>query len=155
MIQAAWQADFLIGMARPCFKRNTMTESRKIVLKETAIIAIGELVCVAIMCGVYALLGRFALSVLLGGLVGLVLATGNFFFMAVAATLAADKAEAQDVEGGKKLMKSSYPIRMLVLAGLLILCAKSGVFDVLALVLPLLFVRPVITIAEFFRKKGV
>ena len=36
----------------------------------------------------------------------------------------------------------------------LILCAKSGVFDVLALVLPLLFVRPVITLAEFFRKKG-
>ena len=132
-----------------------MTESRKLVLKETAIVAIGEIICVAAMCLVYALLGKFAASVLLGGLVGLVIATGNFFFMAVAATLAADKAEAQDVEGGKKLMKSSYPIRMLVMAALLILCAKSGVFDVLALVLPLLFVRPVITIAEFFRKKGV
>ena len=131
-----------------------MTESRKIVIKETAIIAIGEVICVAAMCGVYALLGKFNLSVLLGGLVGMVFAIGNFFFMAVAATLAADKAEAQDVEGGKKLMKSSYPIRLLVLAVGLILCAKSGVFDVLALVLPLLFVRPVITLAEFFRMKG-
>ena len=131
-----------------------MTESRKIVLKETAIIAIGEVLCVAVMCGIYALLGKFNLSVLLGGLVGMVFAIGNFFFMAVAATLAADKAEAQDVEGGKKLMKSSYPIRLLVLAGGMILCAKSGVFDVLALVLPLVFVRPVITLAEFFRKKG-
>ena len=131
-----------------------MTESRKIVLKETAIIAIGEVLCVAAMCGVYALLEKFHLSVLLGGLVGMAFAIGNFFFMAVAATLAADKAEAQDVEGGKKLMKSSYPIRLLVLAGGLILCAKSGVFDVLALVLPLVFVRPVITLAEFFRKKG-
>lgn len=131
-----------------------MTESRKLVIKETAIIAIGEVICVAIMCAVYALIGKFSLGVLLGGLVGLLLATGNFFFMAVAATLAADKAEAQDVEGGKKLMKSSYPIRLLVLAVLLILCAKSGFFDVLALVLPLLFVRPVITMAEFFRKKG-
>ncbi len=132
-----------------------MTESRKLVLKETAIIAIGEAVCVALMCAVYALLGKFSLAVLLGGLVGLVLATGNFFFLAVVATLAADRAENQDVEGGQKLMKSSYPIRLLVLAGLLILCAKSGVFDVIALVLPLLFVRPVLTIAEFFRKKGV
>ena len=132
-----------------------MTESRKIVLKETGIIAIGEAVCVALMCAVYALLGKFSLSVLLGGLVGLVLATGNFFFLAVVATLAADRAENQDVAGGQKLMKSSYPIRLLVLAGLLILCAKSGVFDVIALVLPLLFVRPVLTIAEFFRKKGV
>ena len=132
-----------------------MTESRKIVLKETGIIAIGEAVCVALMCAVYALLGKFSISVLLGGLVGLVLATGNFFFLAVVATLAADRAENQDVAGGQKLMKSSYPIRLLVLAGLLILCAKSGVFDVIALVLPLLFVRPVLTIAEFFRKKGV
>ena len=80
--------------------------------------------------------------------------SGNFFFMAVAATLAADKAEAQDVEGGKKLMKSAYPIRLLVLAVLLILLAKSGYFDVLALALPLLFVRPILTLAEFFRKKG-
>ena len=129
-----------------------MTESSKIVLKQTALITTGEVVCVALMCGVYALIGKLSLSVVLGGLVGLVLATANFFFMAVVATLAADKAQAQDVEGGKKLMKSSYPIRILVLAGLLILCAKSGFFDVVALVLPLLFVRPILTIAEFFNK---
>ena len=132
-----------------------MTDSRKLVLRETAVIAIGEIICVALMCGVYALIGKFSFSVLWGGLVGLLVATGNFFFLAVIATLAADRAENQDVAGGQKLMKSSYPIRLLVLAGLLILCAKSGVFDVIALVLPLLFVRPVLTIAEFFRKKGV
>lgn len=131
-----------------------MTESRKLVLNQTVLIAAGELACVALMCGVYALIGKFSLAVVLGGLVGALLAAGNFFFMAVAATLAADKAEAQDVEGGKKLMKSSYPIRLLVLAVLLILCAKSGFFDVVALVLPLVFVRPILTVAEFFRKKG-
>ena len=132
-----------------------MAESRKLVLKETALIAIGELICVALMCGVYALIGKFALSVLLGGLVGLLVATGNFFFLAMIATLAADRAENQDVEGGQKLMKSSYPIRLLAMAVVLILCAKSGIFDVIALVLPLVFVRPILTIAEFFRKKGV
>ena len=132
-----------------------MTQSRKLVLKETAIIAVGEAVCVALMCGVYALLGKLDLSVVLGGLVGLLVATGNFFFLAVAATLAADRAEAQDVEGGQKLMRSSYPIRLLVMAAVLFLCAKSGMFDVIALVLPLLFVRPVLAAVEFFRKKGV
>ena len=131
-----------------------MTDSRKVVLKETAIIATGEVICVALMCAIYALIGKWNLSVLWGGLVGLLLAVGNFFFMAVVATLAADKAEAQDVESGKKLMKGSYPIRMIAMAGILILCAKSGFFDVLALVLQLLFVRPILTIAEFFRKKG-
>lgn len=131
-----------------------MTESRKFVFKETALIAVGEAIVVALMVGVYALLGKFSLSVVLGGLVGLLVATGNFFFMAVAATLASDKAEAGDPTAGQKLMRSSYPIRMLVMAGVLILCAKSGFFDVIALVVPLLFVRPILTIAEFFKKKG-
>lgn len=131
-----------------------MTESRKYVLKETLVVLLGQAVCVAIMFLVYALLHKFGVSVLLGGIVGAVLSTGNFFFMAVAATLAADKAQQQDVEGGQKLMKSSYPIRILVLAGILILCAKSGYFDLIALVLPLLFVRPILTVTEFFRKKG-
>ena len=131
-----------------------MTESRKLVLKETALIAAGEVLCVAIMCGIYALIGKFQLSVVLGGLVGLLVATGNFFALAVVATLAADKAEAGDPTSGQKLMRSSYPIRLLVMAGVLILCAKSGAFDVLALVLPLAFVRPILTILEFFKKKG-
>ena len=129
-------------------------ESRKIVFHETAIVLIGQVLCVAVMLGVYALLGRFDLSVLLGGIVGGVLATANFFFMAVIATLAADRAQAQDVEGGQKLMKSSYPLRLLVLALILVGCALSGWFDLIALVLPLVFVRPIITVAEFFRKKG-
>lgn len=132
-----------------------MAESRKFVLKQTLLVLLGVLICSVLMCIVYALLGKFDLSVVLGGLAGTVLATGNFFFMAMIATLAADKAENQDVEGGKKLVKSSYPIRILVLAAVLILCAKSGYFDVLALVLPLVFVRPILTILEFFKKKGV
>ena len=132
-----------------------MTESRKLVWNQTARIAIGEAVCVGLMYGVYALLQRLSLPVILGGLAGAVLAVGNFFFLAVIATLAADKAQAQDVAGGQKLMKGSYPIRIVVLALALILCAKSGYFDVLALALPLLFVRPVIMVWEFFGKKGV
>ena len=132
-----------------------MAESRKFVLKQTLLVLLGVLICSVLMCIVYALLGKFDLSVVLGGLAGTVLATGNFFFMAMIATLAADKAENQDVEGGKKLVKSSYPIRILVLAAVLILCAKSGYFDILALALPLVFVRPILTILEFYKKKGV
>ena len=131
-----------------------MTESRKIVWKQTAAIAIGEVVGIGVMFGVYALLHKLALPVILGGVVGALLAIGNFFFMAVVATIAADKAQSQDVEGGVKLMKSAYPIRLLVLAGVLFACAYSKYFDVLALALPLLFVRPVILLQEFFTKRG-
>ena len=131
-----------------------MIDSRKSVIKEIASVAIGEVICVALMFGVYALIGKFDISVVLGGLVGLLVAVGNFFFLAVSATLAADKAKAGDTASGQKLMRSSYPIRLLVMAGVLILCAKSGFFDVIALVVPLVFVRPVLTVGEFFRKKG-
>ena len=129
-------------------------ESRKIVFRETAVVLVGQALCIGIMLAVFAMLGKFDITVLLGGLMGGLLAVGNFFFMAVAATLAADRAEQQDVEGGKKLMKASYPVRLLVLAVILIACIKSGWFHVLALVLPLAFTRPILTMAEFFKKKG-
>ena len=129
-------------------------DSRKIVYKETAVVAIGVAICVAIMLAVFALLGAFDRSVLLGGIVGGVLTVANFFFMAVGTALAADKAENQDVKGGKAVISSSYALRMVLLFVLMFACVKSGLCDVVALVLPLAFVRPVITIAEFFRKKG-
>lgn len=129
-------------------------ESRKIVFRETAVVLVGQALCIGIMLAVFAMLRKFDITVLLGGLMGGLLAVGNFFFMAVAATLAADRAEQQDVEGGKKLMKASYPVRLLVLAVILVACIKSGWFHVLALVLPLAFTRPILTMAEFFKKKG-
>ena len=128
--------------------------SKKIVFKETGIVAAGVLICTAVMIGVFALLGKYDTSVLLGGAAGALLAVGNFFFMAVGITLAADKAEKQEVNAGKLLARNSYLIRLLVLAVLLFACAKSGVFNLFALVLPLIFVRPSLTIAEFFRKTG-
>lgn len=131
-----------------------MTQSRKFVLKETALVFAGVMICVALMCAVYAMLGRFGMNVLLGGVVGGVLATANFFFMAVGATLAADKAEQDNVKGGKAMIQSSYMIRLAVLFVILFACAKSGWFDLIALVLPLVFVRPVLSIGEFFRKSG-
>lgn len=129
-------------------------ESRKIVYHETAIVAAGVLICTAAMIGIYALIGKFGLNVLWGGLVGALLSIGNFFFMAVGTSLAADKAEQQDVKAGQLLVRNSYMIRLVVLFVILFACAKSGVFDLIALVLPLVFVRPTLTVAEFFRKKG-
>ena len=128
-------------------------DSRKVVYHETAIVAVGELICVALMLAVYALLSRFDSTVLLGGIIGLLLAVLNFFFMAVGASLAADKAANQDVAGGKKQIKLSYTFRMIAIFVILFACVKSGLCNVLASVLPLVFVRPVLTVAEFFRKK--
>lgn len=129
-------------------------DSRKIVWKETGIVAVGQVICIAVMFAVFALLSRFDRSVLLGGIVGGLAAILNFFFMAVSTSLAADKAEQQDVKGGQMLVRISYLVRIAVLFIVLFACMKSGYFDLFGLLLPLLFTRPVLTIAEFFRKSG-
>ena len=129
-------------------------ESRKIVFQETAVVVVGQVICVAAMLGIFALLSKFDRSVLLSGVTGGVLAILNFFFMAVGTSLAADKAEKQDVKGGQMLVRVSYFVRIAVLFLVLFACMKSGYFDLFALLIPLLFTRPVLTIAEFFRKSG-
>ena len=127
---------------------------RKTVLRETGIIAMGVVIGVALMYGVFALLGRFDRAVLLGGVIGGALAILNFLFMAINASVAADKAVRQDVTGGRALMQTSYIVRLAAIFVILLACVKSGLCNAIAAVVPLLFVRPTITIAEFFRKPG-
>lgn len=129
-------------------------DSRKLVLKETAVVAIGQAICVGAMLGIYALLGKFPQSVWLGGIAGGVLSILNFFFMAISAMKAADKAVEENVKGGQLTMRLSYIVRLAVLFIVLFALVKSGLCDVLATVLPLLFVRPVLFVADFFRKPG-
>lgn len=127
-------------------------ESRKLVFKESGIVLIGELICLPLMLGIFALLGYFSMKVLLGGIIGTILAVLNFFFMAVNAVMAADKAANQDVKAGKKQIKLSYSMRMVLIFVVLFAFVKGGLCNPLASILPLVFVRPIITIAEFFRK---
>ncbi len=128
-------------------------DSRKIVLRETAIIAIGELVLSAVMVGIFAALDKFNFLVLLSALGGCAVTVGNHFFMAVTVSLAADRAEQGDVEQAKKMVQTSSSLRLLAVAGLMVLGIVLG-GNLIALLLPLVFTRPVLLLAEFFRKKG-
>ena len=129
-------------------------DSRKIVLRETSVIAIGEVICVPLMALAFFLCGYFDRTVVFGGIAGALIATANFFFMALSTSLAADKAVQQDVKGGQATMQYSYFFRLIFMFVALAVCAKSGMMNLLALVIPVLFVRPIIMIAEFFRGKG-
>lgn len=129
-------------------------DPRKFIIRQMALIFLGELICTAAMVGIFALLDAYSYKVLLGGAIGCVLAAGNFFFMAISAQAAADRATQQDNKTGKSLMKASYSIRLVVLGILLIVFAKSGHCNLIALVCPLFFVFPIIMVTEFFRKSG-
>ena len=127
-------------------------DSRKFILQKTALIALGQALCVAAMIGVFALLGYFDRSVLLGGIFGGIISVGNFFAMAVSADLAADRAEKGNAKAGQSMIQLSYIGRLAVIAVLLFALIKSGLCHVVAAVLPLAFNRPILTLSEFFRK---
>lgn len=128
-------------------------DSKKLILKETGIVAAGELLCSAVMVGVFAALGYFQMNVLWGAFTGSCIMTANYFFMAVTASLAADRAQQGQVQQAQKIVQSSATIRLLAMGLLLFLGIKLGA-NVIALVLPLVFLRPILMLAEFFRKKG-
>ena len=126
---------------------------RKFILRQTGIVALGEAIGVGAMWGVFALLNAFDSTVLLGGIVGGLVAVGNFFAMAIGVSLAADKAQKQEVAAGQAAIKGSYFVRLLVMALILGAFAWSKLCNPFALVIPLVFVRFTLTIAEFFRRK--
>lgn len=129
-------------------------DNRKYVLSQALIILIGELALSALMVGIFAILGYWDFSVVLGAVAGAVIATLNHLVLVLGVMAAASKAEKQDVKGGQMLVQMSYMGRLIGLFLVLVLCAKSGIFNLIALVIPLVFTRPVLTIAEHFNKKG-
>lgn len=127
-------------------------DSRKIVYRETAVVVVGEVVLSAIMVGVFAALGYFKMPVLWGAVTGCLIMITNYFFMAMTVSLAADRAEQGNVTQAQKLIQLSSTIRLVCMGVALFAAIKLGA-NVLALVLPFLFVRPTLLVAEFFRKK--
>ena len=129
-------------------------DNRKYVFSQVSTVLIGELLLSALMVGVFAILGYFDLSVVLGAAAGSAIATVNHLVLVLGVLAASSKAEKQDVKGGQMLVQMSYMGRLIGLFLILVLCAKSGVFNLIALALPLVFTRPVLTIAEYLTKKG-
>lgn len=129
-------------------------EEIKQLQKDIAPILIGQAIGIALVAGIFALAGSFDLKVLLGSLGGAALASANFFILYFTACKAAEKAKNQDVTGGQKLIHLSYMSRMIGLLLGLIILAKSGWCNVIALAIPLALNRPILTIDEWIRKKG-
>lgn len=127
-------------------------DSRKFILRQTLIVSAGEILGTGIMLAVFALLNRFDRSVWLGGILGCIIAIANFFVMAVCADLASDRAEKGEVKSGQALVKLSYFGRLAVMLIVLFALIKSGLCNVITTVVPLVFTRPTLTLAEFFRK---
>lgn len=134
----------------------------KAVLRETARVAAGVFLLVALMLAVYAIAGKFSLKALLGGVYTGALTVVNFFVMGLTVQGVTDRAaEKERTEQEiadlsiemKNRMKLSYNLRMIALFALLVLGLAVFRFDPIATILPVLFPTLVIRILQIMEAR--
>lgn len=89
------------------------------IVKETKRIAVGTVIMLIVMLAVYAVLGKFTIGVLLGGLLGSAYAIFNFFMLGMTLQKAASMTDQQMAH---MKVRSSYSTRMI---GMLILAVVA------------------------------
>lgn len=147
-----------------------MKNKNLIPFRETAIIALGEAIVSGIIIAVFALLGKFDHTVALGALLGSLVIVLNFLFLSISTNKAVDKimalrpdGEMDDEQAAKfaqenavrlqATVKLSFIIRTLSMLAALVVAFLTGVFNLIATVIPLLMLRPIIYVTEIFRRK--
>ena len=132
------------------------------VRRETARVAAGVFGLVAVMLVVYAAVGRFSLSVLLGGIYTGLLTVVNFFIMGLTVqgvtNRAAEKERSEQELADltlemKNRMKLSYNLRMIALFALLVVGIAVFKFDPLATILPIVFPTIVIRVLQIMEAR--
>ena len=68
--------------------------------------------------------------------------------------IATQKAQSEDAKGSKGMVQMSFLFRTAVLFVVMFALLKSGLCNVFSLVLPLLFIRPILIVERFFQKDG-
>lgn len=122
----------------------------KSTLRDLLPILLTELLLCGVMLGIYALAGYMSKKVLFGALLGAAAALVNFGVM----VLLLFRAElAESPAKGQLYVRGTYTLRMVVLLVVLIVALKSGKFDPLATVLPLLFMRLALFTPRLWQKK--
>ena len=126
------------------------------VKKETGYIAVWVALLSLVMEGVFLIIRRWDLSVLLGNLGGGVVAIGNFFLLALIATRAVNRAiEKGKPEEAATRVKATATIRLLGCALICVLLIAVFRTNLYATVIPLLFPRIGIAFRPMIdRKRG-
>ncbi|MDO5377967.1 MAG: ATP synthase subunit I [Clostridia bacterium] len=121
------------------------------VLRETKRIAIGEVVMLLLMLAVYAALGRFALPVVLGGVIGAAYAVFNFFMLGMTVQKAMGLREENEALATMQL-RSSYNMRMIGMLVVAIIAFALPFVDGLACIIPMVFPRLTILVLQLTGK---
>lgn len=120
------------------------------VKRETCYIAGFVLALSAVMELVFALLGAWNITVLLGNLLGGFAAVLNFFLMG----LTIQSALGMEEKDAKNRMKASQSMRMLMLLGFCVIGGVAPCFNLYAALIPLVFPRIAVGLRPMFDKKS-
>lgn len=111
------------------------------IVKETKRIAVGTVIMLIVMLAVYAVLGKFTVGVLLGGLLGSVYAIFNFFMLGMTLQKAASMTDQQMAH---MKVRSSYSTRMIGMLVLAVVAFALPFVEGIPCLIALLFPRATI-----------
>ena len=130
-----------------------MQQKHRDILEQATRLAVAVALCIAAMLAVYALAGKFTNAVLIGALIGFVMAMGNFISLSITVSNALDRAaHGGSPQKAQMEIQTSSVIRPVVLVIIYILLFRAKLCDPLAAILPLLFAQVCLKLTEFFRK---
>ena len=115
------------------------------IVKETKRIAVGTVIMLVVMLAVYAVLGKFTVGVLLGGLLGSVYAIFNFFLLGMTLQKAASMTDQQMAH---MKVRSSYSTRMIGMLILAVVAFALPFVEGIPCLIALLFPRATIFVLQ-------
>lgn len=144
---------------------------QKLPIRELISILIGEVIVSLVICGVYLIISKYTYKVLLGVLLGSTVTVLNFLVLSIMTNRVINRfleargdAELTDEEAQAVAMKFqgqvqnqikiSFLVRTAVLAATLVVAFLVEIFEVLPTVIPLLMLRPILTVSEFIKRKA-
>lgn len=119
------------------------------VRKETIYIAAWTVILSVFIHSVFLILKRWDLTVLYGNLLGIFVAVLNFFLLGRTVQSALEKEE----KDAKNAMKVSQMLRYLMIIIFVAVAAVLKCFNIIAVIVPLLFPRIAIAFRPLFNKK--
>ena len=115
------------------------------IVKETKRIAVGTVIMLVAMLAVYAVLGKFTVGVLLGGLLGSAYAIFNFFMLGMTLQKAASMTDQQMAH---MKVRSSYSTRMIGMLVLAVVAFALPFVEGIPCLIALLFPRATIFVLQ-------
>lgn len=115
------------------------------IVKETKRIAVGTVIMLVVMLAVYAVLGKFTVGALLGGLLGSAYAIFNFFMLGMTLQKAASMTDQQMAH---MKVRSSYSTRMIGMLILAVVAFALPFVEGIPCLIALLFPRATIFVLQ-------